>query len=389
METTPVTLFTGIAPTSWSAYFDERIRQEGGAVAVVLNVLDASDDAIVSPSLRAAAVEVHLIDGGCISTDRRGQFFQALHHLAEHDLDRILVAASTVADPLGIAQVMGLSDEQGETLDERLHVDGLVTGVAGQPFMTDLLTKRTLADAGLRTESAPYQPLAERRAQQVEYADTLWLHDAETMESAARERIEELLGTMNPHAQLITDRYGPTRHDVGDFSFDAVAEAPGWLQLLREEQPEGRGREMETFVYRARRPFHPERLYTFWQFEWPGVIRSKGVFWLASRPQEMMLWQQAGKMRSYERAGHWWADVQEADWPEDARLRRDVDRAWDETVGDRRQEVAFIGLADALEKETLLEGLETCLMKDSELVAGPDAWRQDPFAGVSAEADEA
>ncbi|MFW1886695.1 GTP-binding protein, partial [Acinetobacter nosocomialis] len=74
---------------------------------------------------------------------------------------------------------------------------------------------------------------------------------------------------------------------------------------------------ISSFVYRARRPFHPERFYDLFQSEWPGVVRSKGFFWFAADPTLAYSWSQACAMARHGLAGYWWAAVSEEYWPSD------------------------------------------------------------------------
>jgi G3E family GTPase len=195
--------------------------------------------------------------------------------------------------------------------------------------------------------------------------------------------VESALRKLNPRAEILPTTHSdvPLDHVLGTnlFDFDMAAENPGWLVEMRGEHvPETEEYGVGSFVYRARRPFHPERLHTLLRKKWTGVLRSKGVFWLASMPQVMMLWSQAGKFRNWNEAGYWWADVPRERWPDDPFLRQEAERVWDDRTGDRRQEIVFIGID--MPQKALTQALDACLMTDQELMMGPASWQDDPFA---------
>ncbi|MBD0057927.1 cobalamin biosynthesis protein CobW, partial [Acinetobacter baumannii] len=156
--------------------------------------------------------------------------------------------------------------------------------------------------------------------------------------------------------------------------------APGWLKELRgEHTPETEEYGISSFVYRARRPFHPERFYDLVQAEWPGVVRSKGFFWLAAEPTLAYSWSQAGAMARHGLAGYWWAAVAEEDWPSDLASIEEIKKNWDARTGDARQELVLIGMQ--MDEQALIQRLDSCLLSDEEMALGPQVWQSwsNPF----------
>jgi G3E family GTPase len=164
--------------------------------------------------------------------------------------------------------------------------------------------------------------------------------------------------------------------DTRSFDFEKAQAAPGWARELRgEHTPESEEYGIGSFVYRARRPFHPRRLMDLFHSEWPGVVRSKGFFWLATRMDWVGEMSQAGGMLQHKAVGFWWAVAPEAD-----RLRaREAIEDWDADFGDRRQEIAIIGID--MDEAGLRRRLDACLLTDAEMARGVRAWRSlpDPF----------
>ena len=161
--------------------------------------------------------------------------------------------------------------------------------------------------------------------------------------------------------------------NTGRFDFEQAADAPGWLQELRGEHiPETGEYGISSFVYHARRPFHPARFHQRINQEWPGVIRSKGYFWLASRPDLVGSWSQAGPPTRHELRSQWWVAVPEAEWPQDEENRRIILDRWVEPYGGAQQELVMIGIE--MDEAALRLAFDACLLSDAELAAGPEAW---------------
>ncbi|MGL6041194.1 MAG: GTP-binding protein, partial [Deefgea sp.] len=145
---------------------------------------------------------------------------------------------------------------------------------------------------------------------------------------------------------------------------------------------------ISSFVWQARAPLHPERFWQLIHSEWEGVLRSKGFFWLASRPSFAGSWSQAGGACRHNAGGYWWASVPQAHWPsEDEQIERIMER-WHDDFGDRKQELVFIGID--MDEALLRERLNQCLLSEAELALGTDAWLafNDPFPHWGTAANE-
>jgi G3E family GTPase len=145
------------------------------------------------------------------------------------------------------------------------------------------------------------------------------------------------------------------------------------LQELRgTHTPETEEYGIGNFVYRARRPFHPQRFLELVESEWPGVVRSKGFFWLANFPTLAGSWSQAGAVARYHVAGYWWASMPPERWPEDPETVALIKEKWDERVGDARQELVLIGMD--MDEAALRARFDACLLSDEEMASGPSTW---------------
>jgi G3E family GTPase len=188
-----------------------------------------------------------------------------------------------------------------------------------------------------------------------------------------------ILRSLNPRARIEPASFGKVSLDkvlgTGLFDFAQASQAPGWLKEMRGEHvPETEEYGISSFVYRARRPFHPQRFKDWVDSEWPGVIRSKGYFWLASHPTLAGSWSQAGAVARHGPAGYWWAAVPTEEWPNDPEAVARIQQKWDERVGDARQEIVLIGME--MDEVALRARFDACLLTDEEMAQGPEAWQR-------------
>lgn len=146
---------------------------------------------------------------------------------------------------------------------------------------------------------------------------------------------------------------------------------------------------VSSFVFRARRPFHPQRFYDRLNSNWNGVLRSKGFFWLASRLDKIGVWSQAGRVARLDFGGFWWAAVPREHWPQADSFQAELEKKWHPEVGDYRQELVFIGIG--MDEIAIYDSLQECLLNDEEFAEGIDAWKHyfDPFPRWNTSVEEA
>jgi G3E family GTPase len=272
----------------------------------------------------------------------------------------------------------------------------MVTVVDAQHFLADYDAADFLADRGQARDEDDDRTVVDLLIEQVEFCDVIVLNKIDLVSECERARLAGILHSLNPRARIVPASFGKVPLDeilnTHRFDFDAASAAPAWLAELRGEHvPETEALGIRSFVYRRRVPFHPQRLWDLMHTEWlrspdggGRVLRSKGYFWLASRMETAGSWGQAGGVMRHGGAGAWWAAVDQAEWPDEDEARADIiDKLHDNGApapwGDRRQELVFIGTD--LDEAALVAQLDTCLLTDAELAAGPAAWAvlPDPF----------
>jgi G3E family GTPase len=383
----PVTVLSGFLGAGKTTLLEHVLRnREGRRVAVIVNDMSAINvDAQTLRSGEAAIDHVpeRLVEmsNGCICCTLREDLLEEVARLAaEGRFDALIVESTGISEPLPVAETFTFADETGATLSDVARLDTMVTVVDTTTFLDECDSVDDLSERGLGLSDEDDRALVDLLVEQVEFADVVVLNKCDLADPADVVRIEAIVHALNGRARIVhATRGGVALADVldtGRFDMDAAADAPGWLAVLRgDEQPESLEYGIASFAYTARRPFHPERLWACANAAWPGLLRAKGHFWLATRPALAGSWSQAGRVLTLQAAGAWWAAVPRDRWPDPAA----IEPFWAEPMGDRRQELVFIG--QELDEPGIRRRLDACLLTDAELGAGAAAYERlpDPF----------
>ncbi len=391
----PVTLISGFAGAGKTTLIRELLRQaQGRRVAVIVNDQVVEDLAQLErdePTVKVAASEPGAgligLAQGCLCCSLRTELLAAVERLAsEGRHDYLLIEASGASGPQPLAELFTFSDERGDGLCDVARLDTLVTVVDAEAFLDDWQSEDELSERSLSLEHDEQRSVADLLAEQVEFANVLVLSKLDRVSAEDAELLEALLHQLNPEARVLRAERGAVPPDAllgtEAFEFEEAEQAAGWIAALRDEPvPPDEEHGLSSFVYRARVPFHPERLWALIGDgdTWQGVLRSKGFFWLATRMAVSGLWSHAGGSASCEGAGPWYAELPESEWPEDADDRAQIREDFAEPWGDRRQELAFLGAE--LDHERLRALLDSALLTPQEMAQGPEAWARwdDPF----------
>lgn len=389
MEPVSVIVLSGFFGAGKTAVLNRLIRTRGERrIAVIMNDLGGMghDFRQIDDEEGFQGEEAWVgLESGCTGYSLRGQLIEAVSRLArERRFDTILIECSGRTDPLLVTELFEEEDAEGRPLSSLVRLDYLVTVVDAARFREDFESGDNLRERGTGIGIDDQRTVSELLADQVECSTTLVLNKTDLVTATARHRLEAFLRSLNPDAALL-----PTVH--GEISIEQLGRAtgvesddhalsPGWMQLLegRVSPVEGQ-RDIQSFVYRARLPFHPARFWTLMQDVWPGVLRSKGYFWIASQPSTCYMWSQAGGACLYERLGRWWVAISDRRWPRQKEALLELEKVWDLEFGDRRIELAFIG--EELDHKGMTKRLNACLLTRAELALEEEIWRafQDPF----------
>ncbi|MFI6066681.1 CobW family GTP-binding protein [Micromonospora sp. NPDC051227] len=329
---------------------------------------------------------------GCISCTLREDVLPTLVRLARsHPGHDLVLMLPEVVEPEAVAAACAHCLVDGAPITDLIRVDSYVTVLDAEHLLDGLASTDDLTALGIQAADDDDRALADVVVRQIEYADTLLLWGQSREGAFDTSRLSVLLQRMAPWAVHI--RVDDDRVDASTLTCQLRhthrhrPETPGLLArglqgyTLGTHEPEP-DCGVVSAVFRARRPFHPQRLHDVLEDVNAEMIRSRGHLWLASQPDAVVAWEFAGGGLAMGSLGHWLVSLPEDRWEhveDQRRLAAALD--WDPYYGDRHQHLVFIGLdVDPVE---LHRTLAHCLLTDGELADGEESWRtyHDPFAG--------
>ncbi len=392
MTQLPVTVLSGFLGAGKTTVLSHILNnRQGRKVAVIVNDMSEIniDSAIVQSEVSLNRSEEKLVEmsNGCICCTLREDLLEEVTKLSkEGRFDYLVIESTGISEPLPVAETFTFADENGVSLSDVADLDTMVTVVDAVNFMKDYNEAKYLQDTGESLGDEDERSVADLLVDQVEFADVILISKTDLVSSADIERLTAILKTLNTDAKIVPISQGQVDIDevlnTGLFDFERAQQAPGWLKEMRGEHvPETEEYGIGSFTYEARRPFHPEKFHEFLHGtdKYGKLIRSKGYFWLASRPEFAGQWSQAGGIARYGFAGMFWKAIPEKNWPTDEEYLASIKKSWVEPFGDMRQELVFIG--QSLDKSGMTSALDDCLLSEEDVLRGKAYWTtlQDPF----------
>ena len=390
----PVTVLSGFLGAGKTTLMNHILNnRDGKRVAVIVNDMSEVNidaDLIRDGGADLSRTEETLVEmtNGCICCTLRDDLLQEVRRLAaDGRFDYLLIESTGVSEPLPVAATFDFRDEDGESLADVSRLDTMATVVDAANLLRDYASTDFLKDRGEAVNEDDARSLVDLLVDQIEFADVIVLNKVDAATPDQVDAARKIIRSLNPDADLIETTMSKVPLDrvlnTGRFDYDKAQEHPLWFKELygfAEHTPETEEYGVRHFVYRERRPFDPEKFYAFINSPWPGVIRAKGHFWLATRPDWVGEISQAGALVRHEAMGFWWASVPKSRWPDHDEWRRHITQHWDERYGDRRQEIVFIGTD--LDEAAIRARLDECLaVEPDEAGMKTDAWLdlRDPF----------
>ncbi len=388
----PVTVLSGFLGAGKTTVLSHLLNnREGRRVAVIVN--DMSEINIDASTLKQEVSLNHSeeklveMSNGCICCTLREDLLVEVGAMAKAGkFDYLVIESTGISEPLPVAETFTFADEEGVSLSDVASLDTMVTMVDAINFLKDYEEAKYLQETGEHLGEDDERSVADLLIDQVEFADVILISKTDLADSADLERLQAILRTLNTEARIVPIKNGEVPIDqvigTGLFDFERAQQAPGWLKEMRGEHiPETEEYGIGSFTYVARRPFDPEKFYNFLHNtkQYGKLLRSKGYFWLATRPEFAGQWSQAGGIARYGFAGMFWKAVAEENWPDDPEYRESIRESWEEPFGDMRQELVFIG--QGLDQAAITSALDQCLLSDEQLLQGKQHWAilNDPF----------
>jgi len=388
----PVTVLSGFLGAGKTTILSNILNnRDEKKVAVIVNDMSEIniDSTIIQNEVSLNRSEEKLIEmsNGCICCTLREDLLEEVTKLAQQKrFDYLVIESTGISEPLPVAETFTFADEEGISLSDIASLDTMVTVVDAVNFLKDYEEAKYLKDAGESLGEEDERSVADLLVDQVEFADLILISKTDLVNSDEIKRLTAILRTLNTSAKIVPISHGKVDMnevlDTGLFDFERAQQAPGWLKEMRGEHvPETEEYGIGSFTYVARRPFHPNKFFNFLHGteKYGKLIRSKGYFWLATRPQFAGQWSQAGGIARYGFAGMFWKAVPKKDWPKDEEYLSSIKEQWVEPFGDMRQELVFIG--QGLDQEKMIQNLNECLLSEEEVLKGKAYWStlDDPF----------
>lgn len=352
----PVTVLSGFLGAGKTTLLNRVLNNRDGLrVAVIVN--DMSEVNIDADLVRAGAelsrTDETLVEmsNGCICCTLRDDLLDEVRRLAgENRFDYLLIESTGISEPLPIAATFDFRTEEGESLSDVARIDTMVTVVDAVNLLKDFSSHDFLKDRGEILGEDDERTLVDLLTDQIEFADVVVLNKVDDARVDQVDAARKIIRSLNADSHIIETSYSVVPVgailNTGLFDFEKAHQHPMWAKELygyEDHTPETEEYGVSSFVYRARRPFLPDRIHALLNGPLPGVIRAKGHFWLATRPAWVAEFSLAGALSSVAPIGTWWASVPRDRWPTGDAVDAYLADHWREPFGDRRQEIVFIG----------------------------------------------
>ncbi|MCH8555936.1 MAG: GTP-binding protein [Schleiferiaceae bacterium] len=379
----PVTVLSGFLGAGKTTLLNHILHnKEGLKVAVIVNDMSEVnvDARLVNEQNVLSRTEEKLVEmsNGCICCTLREDLMIEVEKLAnEGRFDYLLIESTGISEPVPVAQTFSFVDEEkGIDLSKFSYIDTMVTVVDCFNFFKDFGTNELLVDRKLTDMEGDYRTIVNLLTDQIEFANVIILNKTDLVDTNTVGLLKASIRKLNPDAKIISSNFSKVEPkeilNTKLFDFEQAQSSAGWQKELDGgvHTPETEEYGISSFVFRNQKPFHPERFWKYLNEEYPSnIIRAKGLFWLASRPNDAINFSQAGGSSRLEMAGVWWASMafyERLKYQSFVENREYIESKWSKQWGDRMNELVFIG--QDIEKENMIADLEKCLLQDSEQI---------------------
>ena len=378
----PVTVLSGFLGAGKTTLLNHVLHnKEDLKVAVIVNDMSEVniDAELVKNEKTLSRTEEKLVEmsNGCICCTLREDLMIEVEKLAkENRFDYLLIESTGISEPIPVAQTFSFVDEEnGIDLSRFSYVDTMVTVVDAFNFFKDFGSPETLVDRDLTNIEDDDRTIVNLLTDQIEFANVIILNKTDLVDKEHLGILRACIKKLNQSAKIIETTYSEISPkeilNTSLFNFEEAEQSAGWMEELEKDEhtPETEEYGISSFVFRSKKPFDPVRFWDYLQNKFPtSIIRSKGLFWLSSRPDQALVWSQAGGSLKAEGAGVWWASMlfhERIKYLPFVENQKQIESEWDKLFGDRKNEIVFIG--QNMDEKLIKDELELCLSTDDEI----------------------
>ena len=374
---------------------DAALIEKGGVVG-------QKDDSLVS------------LQNGCICCTLKMDLVEQLKEIVDMKrFDYIVIEASGICEPAPIAQTICSIPSLGPQYIKNgiLRLDSIVTVVDALRMKDEFANGSDLMKPNLDEED-----LASLVIQQMEFCNIILLNKAADVEPKELEHLKQIIRAIQPKAEIFECNYGDVDLDLivntHKFDWQTVATSAGWIQEIESERSgeedqdeeehehhhhhdedddehehhhhdhedhehghhhhhhhdhDHEGGEVEeygigTFVYYRRKAFDLALFDEFVARKWPrDIVRAKGICYFADEPDMCYVFEQAGQQKTVKQAGQWLATMPADQLAELRKNNPQLEKEWDEKLGDRMIKIVFIGQHIKDQKDAIIAELDKTL----------------------------